>query len=182
MTNIQKQSRRVRLFFQCLLFLTPIGVCYYWLTGQTPNDFLTMMGFVQTSIDIGSYTQQPLTMMTRILAMISSLLLSGVILYALRVLIHLFKNYEQNEIFTLDNAKCYRKLGYSIFYWVGSSVVYGTAMSVILSFNNPPGERLLTVTFAGIDFLTLIFGMIILIISWVMQEGFRIADENNHTI
>lgn len=56
MTNIQKQSRRVRLFFQSLLFLTPIGVCYYWLTVQTPNDFLTMMGFVQTRIDIGSYT------------------------------------------------------------------------------------------------------------------------------
>ncbi|PKH07815.1 DUF2975 domain-containing protein [Moritella sp. Urea-trap-13] len=182
MSKIQKQSRRARIFFQSLFVLTPIVICYYWLTVDTPYDFLTSFGIVQISIDIDYLTQLPLTLTTRILAVIASLFLCSIIMYALRVLINLFRSYERNEIFTLDNVMGYQKLGYCLFYWVGASVVYGALMSVILSFNNPPGERILAIGFEGVDFLTLVFGFIILIISWVMKEGYILADENCHTI
>ncbi|MEH6530993.1 MAG: DUF2975 domain-containing protein [Photobacterium frigidiphilum] len=182
MSKIQKQSRRARLLFQFFFALTPIAVCYYWLTVETPYDFLTSRGIIQLSYDFDSYTQLPFTLTTRILAIVASLLLCSIIMYALKVLIRLFRNYEQNEIFTLENANYYQKLGYSVFYWVGASVVYGALMSVILSFNNPPGERMLAISFVGMDFLTIVFGFIVLIISWVMKEGYTLADENSHTI
>lgn len=182
MSNIQKQSRRARILFQGFLVFTPIAVLYYWLTIETQYDFLTSFGIIQTTIDVNSYTQLPLTLTTRMFAIIVSLLLCSIVMYALNVLIHLFRNYERNEIFSLENALSYQKLGYSLFYWVGFSVIYGAAMSVILSFNNPPGERILAISFVGMDFLTLLFGFITLIISWVMKEGYILADENEHTI
>ena len=182
MSKIQKQSRRARIFFQSLFVLTPIAVCYYWLTVETSYDFLTSFGVIQLSHNIDSYTQLPLTLTTRILATIASLFLCSIIMYALKVLINLFRSYERNEIFSLDNVMSYQKLGYSLFYWVGASVVYGALMSVILSFNNPPGDRMLAIGFVGVDFLTLVLGFIILIISWVMKEGYFLADENSHTI
>ncbi|GIC75308.1 DUF2975 domain-containing protein [Moritella sp. F3] len=182
MSKIQKQSRRARLFFQSLFVLTPIAVCYYWLTVETSYDFLTSFGIIQVTHNVESYTQLPLTLTTRILAAIASLFLCSIIMYALKVLINLFRSYERNEIFTLDNVMRYQKLGYSLFYWVGASIVYGALMSVILSFNNPPGERMLAIGFEGLDFLTLVLGFIILIISWVMKEGYILADENDHTI
>ena len=182
MSKIQKQSRRARIFFQSLFVLTPIAVCYYWLTVETSYDFLTSFGVIQLSHNIDSYTQLPLTLTTRILATIASLFLCSIIMYALKVLINLFRSYERNEIFSLDNVMSYQKLGYSLFYWVGASVVYGALMSVILSFNNPPGDRMLAIGFVGVDFLTLVLGFIILIISWVMKEGYILADENSHTI
>lgn len=182
MSKIQKQSRRARIFFQSLFVLTPIAVCYYWLTVETSYDFLTSFGVIQVSHNIDSYTQLPLTLTTRILATIVSLFLCSIIMYALKVLINLFRSYERNEIFSLDNVMSYQKLGYSLFYWVGASVVYGALMSVILSFNNAPGDRMLAIGFVGVDFLTLVLGFIILIISWVMKEGYFLADENSHTI
>jgi len=182
MYNIKKQSRRVRILFQYLLVLTPIMVCYYWLTVKTSYEFLTSFGVIQLSYDIDNYTQFPLSLTTRVFATIASLLLCSIIMYALKLLIRLFRNYEHSEIFSLNNAMCYQKLGYCVFYWVGGSVVYGALMSVILSFNNPPGERILFISFVGMDFLTLVFGFIILIISWVMKEGYILADENNYTI
>ncbi|QFI38522.1 DUF2975 domain-containing protein [Moritella marina ATCC 15381] len=182
MSKIQTQSRRARIFFQSLFIFTPIAVCYYWLTVETSYDFLTSWGIIQLSHDIDSYTQLPLTLTTRILATIASLFLCSIIMYALKVLINLFRSYERNEIFTLDNVMCYQKLGYSLFYWVAASVVYGALMSVILSFNNPPGERMLAIGFEGLDFLTLVLGFIILIISWVMKEGYILADESSHTV
>ncbi|PKG39784.1 DUF2975 domain-containing protein [Psychromonas sp. Urea-02u-13] len=182
MSNIQKQSRRARILFQVLLVLTPLSVCYYWLTVDTQFDFLTTLGILQSSYDISSYTQLPLTVTTRVIATISSLFLCAIIMYALQVLIHLFRNYERNEIFSMNNTMSYQKLGYCLFYWVGASVIYGAILSVILSFNNPPGERILSISFEGMDLLTIMLGFIILIISWVMKEGFILADENNHTI
>ncbi|WP_299022503.1 DUF2975 domain-containing protein [uncultured Photobacterium sp.] len=182
MFKIQKQSRRVRILFQCLFALTPIMACYYWLTVKTPYDFLTSLGVIQLSFDIDSYTQLSLSLTTRAFAAIASLLLCGIIMYALKVLIRLFRNYERGEIFSVNNATCYQKLGYSVFYWAGGSVVYNALMSLILSFNNPPGERIFTISFVGMDFLTLVFGIVILIISWVMKEGYILADENSHTI
>ncbi|KAA8681584.1 DUF2975 domain-containing protein [Vibrio gigantis] len=182
MSNIQKQSRRVRMLLQCLFALVPIMVCYFWLAVQTPYDFLTNMGIVQFSYEIESLTTLPLTLTTRVIAMFTSLAVWSIVLYALMVLIRLFRNYERGEIFSLENAMSYQKLGYCLFYWVFGSVIYGAAMSVVLSFNNPPGERILAISFVGMDFLTLILGMIILIISWVMKEGYILADEHSHTI
>lgn len=182
MSNIQKQSRRARILFQILFVLTPFTVCYYWLTVDTKFDFLTILVGLQSSDDISRYTQLPLSITTRIIASIVTLFLCAIIMYALRVLIHLFRNYERNEIFSLNNAMSYQKLGYCLFYWVGASVIYGAVMSVVLSFNNPPGERILSVGFVGMDLLTIMFGFIVLIISWVMKEGFILAEENNHTI
>ncbi|MEZ8786445.1 DUF2975 domain-containing protein [Vibrio splendidus] len=182
MSNIQKQSRRVRMLLQSLFVLTPIMVCYFWLTVETPYDFISSTGIFYLTYDIGNYTMLPLTMTTRIVAAFTSLLMSSILMYALMVLIRLFRNYERGEIFSLENAMSYQKLGYSLFYWVLGSVIYGSLMSVILSFNNPPGERIFEISFVGMDFLTLILGIIILIISWVMKEGYILADEHSQTI
>ncbi|MEL0607592.1 DUF2975 domain-containing protein [Vibrio echinoideorum] len=182
MSNIQKQSRRVRMLLQSLFVLTPIMVCYFWLTVETPYDFISATGIFYLTYDIGYFTMLPLTMTTRIVAAFTSLLMSCILMYALMVLIRLFRNYERGEIFSLENAMSYQKLGYSLFYWVLGSVIYGSLMSVILSFNNPPGERIFEISFVGMDFLTLILGIIILIISWVMKEGYILADEHSQTI
>jgi len=182
MHNIQKQSRRVRLFLQCLLPVIPAAIIYFWMTVQTPFDILSAAGIVELSLDIESLTQTPLSNTTRLLALFTSLLLYGIVLYALTILIRLFRNYENGEIFSLENATYYQKLGYCLFYWVAAGLVYGGVMSVVLSFNNPPGDRILMLSFEGLDLLTLVLGLIVIIISWVMREGYKIADENNRTI
>ncbi|CAH0536831.1 DUF2975 domain-containing protein [Vibrio marisflavi] len=182
MPNIQKQSRRVRFILQCFMLLLPIMVCYFWLTVNTPDDYLTHLGIINLSFDINKLTHVPLSLLTRLLALIASLALSSIVIYALWNLVKLFRNYEQCDIFSLENAKLYQKLGYSVFYWVIGSIVYKTVIILILSFNNPPGQRLLAISFGGADLLTLLFGLIIMIISWVMKEGYMIADENLHTV
>ncbi len=182
MQKIQQQSHRVRVILQLLLILTPILIGYFWLTVETPYDFLRNIGIVQTSFDINKLTETPLTLGTRLLAMLTSMIYCSIIMYALKILIQLFRNYENRQIFTLENATCYQKLGYSVFYWVGGSIFYQALMTLILTFNNPPNHRMIAISFEGIDFLTLLIGAIIVIISWIMKEGYLLADEQNYTI
>ena len=182
MSKIQQQSRRVKNLLRLFFILTPILVCYFWLTIETPYDFLRQTGIVQTSFDINQLTETPLTLTTRFLAIVTSLIYCSIIMYALKILITLFGNYENKQIFTLENAGCYQKLGYSVFYWVGGSIFYQPLMTLILTFNNPPNHRMIMISFVGIDFLTLLIGAIIVIISWGMKEGYHLADEQNYTI
>lgn len=182
MSKIQQQSRRVKILFQLFFILTPILVCFFWLTVETPYDFLRHTGIVQTSFNINQLTETPLTLTTRLFAILTSLIYCSIIMYALKILIQLFGNYENKHIFTLENARCYQKLGYSVFYWVGGSIFYQPLMTLILTFNNPPHHRMIMISFQGIDFLTLLIGTIIVIISWVMKEGYHLADEQNYTI
>ncbi|GAA3916967.1 DUF2975 domain-containing protein [Litoribacillus peritrichatus] len=182
MSNIQKHIRRLRLFLQFMFVAVPVSVIFFWASISTPYDVLTSTGVVEVSFDINALTQQPLSITSRVLAAIANLLISGVAMYAIYILIRLFKNYEQGKIFSLENVSYYQKLGYSLFYWVLGNVIYGGVISVILSFNNLPGERYLELTFQGVDALTIMLGFLVLIISRVMKEGQIIADENRHTI
>ena len=182
MKEIQRYSRNIRVVLQALMLLLPLSVVYFWAFVQTPWDFLTTTGIIQFSHDISSYTSQPLSIETRMWALVVSLLPCGVIFYALLILTKLFKSYEASEVFTVETVKYYRKLGLSFFYWAFGGLVYGGLISVVLSFNNPPGQRILSISFTGLDVVTLFCGMIVLVISYVMNEAQKIADEQRNTI
>ncbi|MGF1776732.1 DUF2975 domain-containing protein [Vibrio nomapromontoriensis] len=182
MLKIQTYSHRIRLILQFLMVSLPVMNLYYWLSIQTENDFLNSMGIVQLSFDIASYTQEPLTLTTRLLAFLVSMLPCGILVYALGVLVTLFKSYEQSEVFTVRTANCFKKIGFAFFYWVLGGVIYSALISVTLSFNNPPGERILAISFVGLDALSVLCGFIILVVAWVMKEAQLIADEQQYTI
>jgi DUF2975 family protein len=182
MTKIQRTSRMARLCFQGFIVLLPLSVSYYWLTVNTTYDYLGLLGIIELDLDVAELTQVPLSPSTRILALVVSLILCIILMQALNLLIRLFKNYERQDIFSYENAVLYTKLGRLIFYWVFGGFIYNGALSVILSFNNPPGERVLELTFTGVDVMTLFLGVIVLIISWVMKEAYEISEEHRRTI
>lgn len=182
MHKIKTYSHRIRLILQFLMISLPIMNLYFWLTIQTESDFLTSTGIVQLSYDITSFTQDPLTVTTRLLAFLVSMLPCGILVYALGVLVKLFKSYEQSQVFTVSTADCFKKIGLSFFYWVIGGFIYSGLISVTLSFNNPPGDRILVLSFAGLDAISILCGFIILVIAWVMKEAQLIAEEQQYTI
>ncbi|AQS36415.1 Protein of unknown function (DUF2975) [Shewanella psychrophila] len=182
MQKIQTYSHRIRLILQFLMVLLPIMNLCFWLSVQSENDFLVSMGIIQLGYDIASFTQEPLTMSTRLWAFLASMLPCGILVYALGILVKLFKSYEKAEVFTVNTAKYFQKLGFVFFYWAIGSFVYSGLISVELSFNNPPSERMLALSFVGLDAMSILCGFIVLTIAWVMKEAQQITDEHQHTI
>ncbi|MCG8613335.1 MAG: DUF2975 domain-containing protein [Pseudomonadales bacterium] len=182
MDKIRIQSCRVRMLLQCLFFAVPAFILFYWLSVGTGLDFITRYGIFETAHPPARYTDQALSLTTRFLAFLASMVPAAVVMYALGHLIRLFRGYEKGEIFTLEATTHIRKLGYSFLYWMAGSFVYSGLISVILSFNNPPGSRVLSLTFTGLDLMPLLCAFIVLIIAWVMAEAQQLADENQLTI
>lgn len=182
MQKIQSYSRKIRCTIQLLICLLPLGVIYYWMTAQTEMDFISRFGIVSVTHEISAYTALPLTIETRVFAIIASFLPVGVLLYGMSVLVKLFRRYETGDIFSVDTANYYRRLGFAFFFWVIANLVFGGLISVILSFNNPPGERILSLSLGSVDIVTVLCGFMILTVGWVMREAQLIAEEHQHTI
>ncbi|ANS87080.1 hypothetical protein VSVS12_03371 [Vibrio scophthalmi] len=182
MQKIQTYSRYIRLILLALIVITPIANLYFWLTVQSENDFLTSMGIIQLDFDISAFTQDSLTLSARLWAFTASMLPCGILMYAFGILAKLFKCYEKAEVFTLDTVRYFHNLGWVCFFWAFGNVIYSGLISVALSFNNPPGERILAISFVGLDLMSIFCGFIVLTIAWVMKEAQELADEHQHTI
>ena len=100
-----------------------------------------------------------------------------VIIFGLRKLESLFSLYEQGLIFTESNVKCFRSLGRGLIVWVGCDVVRNSLLSIVLTLDNPPGHRVVTVGLGSADFTAVFVGIVVLIISWVMDEGRKIQED-----
>lgn len=177
MYKLKKTSHKIRLFLETIFYLAPIVTALFWIFFNT----LSKAGMVQMPVPLHLIH---LTAFTTLLAFGISLLPLGVAMFALHQLITVFKNYEKGQIFCLENAKCYRKLGFSFFAWVISGLITQPLLSLALTLANPPGEhlRMITLSFNGGDFATLLVGGIVIIISWVMMEGHKLAEEQAHTV
>jgi hypothetical protein len=134
MENIKINSRRIRLALQGLFYAAPLIVMHYWLVLGTPYDIYNLIKLI-TPLDHVALLLEPITPSTRVLAFTATLIPTGIIILGLHLLVHLLKNYEQGEIFTLENSKTFKKLSFYLLYWIIANVVYSAILSVILSSN-----------------------------------------------
>ncbi|MEJ2766828.1 DUF2975 domain-containing protein [Photobacterium sp. MCCC 1A19761] len=182
MDKIAKLSRFTRRIFQLIRIALPLFVAYFWLTVESSYDILTNSGLINLSLNFDSLGDSPLTVGIRLALTLLSLAVTAVPVYALAKLIRLFRNYEQGDIFSLENALIYRQLALSLFYWVIASVLYGAMISLIVTFNAPAGQHQLTLSIDDGQLLTLMLGLITLLISWVMKEAYQLSDDSKYTI
>ena len=169
---IKVLAKRCRMLICELAILSIIAVPMVWLSSQA-----TILSVWTMIVGI----QNPLMMLTpdvRLLGVVISLLPLAVILYIARLLITLFKNYEQSNILTLANARLIRKLGFSLYLCAASNIIFKTLLSLILTFNNPPHSKLLTVSISGADIQSVVIGSIIILLSWVMIEAQKISEDS----
>lgn len=99
-----------------------------------------------------------------------------------RNLAHLFHLFERGDLFEQENIKLIKKI--SICMIVGELVqlFYQPLMTAALTFNNPKGERIASLTLKSANLSTLITAFIILVASWIVQEAHQLKSEAQLTI
>jgi len=172
--RIQHVSGTFRLLFTVLIFCIPVITLMYWLFFNfLPVGFTTGLPVV---------VNQTLPLKTLLLAFSASLIPVSVAIYGMINLQKLFKLYEKAIVFSEQNVKCFRHLGYALIYWVFANLVFTLLISIILTVNNSPGERMIVAQFGIPDIGTLIIGAVIILVSWVMAEAAKLEDEQAHTV
>ena len=120
----------------------------------------------------------PLTNSTRVMYLLWDVPSLAVILAALFKLWQLFGEYLHSRIFSQRALTSLR--GFARWVLVGAFLqpLYRAVLSVIVTWQNGPGKRELTINFSSDDYLVLLLGVVILAISSVMAEAARIAEDN----
>jgi hypothetical protein len=97
-------------------------------------------------------------------------------------LVRLFGLYARGMIFTSGNVACYRKLGHVILWSMAASIVHSSLMTVVLTLDNPPGQRMISFGISSSEIARLLIGMTVLLVSWIMEVGREIQEEQQLTV
>lgn len=168
--RITTMSRRLRRICTGLIYCLPVACALVWI-------FFNRLYALAPMMPLPVHVDHDLPAQTRFYAFLVDLIPLGAIIYGLQKLRGLFSLYEKGLIFTNQNVDCFRSLGRALIIWVACHVVRTTLLSVILTIDNPPGKRILALMLDSGDFSGAFVGVVVLIISWVMDEGRKIRED-----
>lgn len=166
--KIKRTSRFFQRFVITLMGLLPLTICLIWVFFDLHE---LDLGF--TTLEVG-----PLTTFERWSAAMLSIIPVSVSLFILFNLQRLFGLYAEGEFFETENVRCFRNMGWALVIIVPVNILFNAALSVLLSFDQPAGEKMLSIAISGDDIGIAIIGAVIIIVSWVMAEAADLSQEN----
>lgn len=170
MNNLLKTKRLGRQFYFLASFLLIAIPCYY-------------IGY-WTFINIAGSTlnPHPLSIKLQFIGFTVSLLPLAALLYGVTNLRRLFALYREGIFFSFEQVLIFKRISKALFAWVLCSTIYESVKSVLFSIGNPPGERIISLTFSSPEITNLIIAAIVLVIARIMDEGRVLAEEQQLTI
>lgn len=132
-------------------------------------------GDMITPITAMSYT-------TKMMGMLVSLIPVAIDMMAIYAVIRLFRLFATNEYFTSQTVRWIRRAG---IYLLANQLFYPIYMALIslsLTFQNPPGKRMLSIGFGDEQLTLAVVALTILLISWIMDEGRKMNEDLQGTV
>lgn len=175
MSRIRHVSRIMMAVCTAVILFVPLALALVWINFESaaPNfEFLRRI----------PYQPANLTGLNLLAGFAVSLSLAGVLLFGVHRLRRLFALYSSGQVFTPENAACIRGFALSALAYAALTPVTEVLLSVILTVGNPPGQRALVISVSSTEFVLLFLGAVLLIVSWVMKESAKLAEEHAQII
>jgi len=90
--------------------------------------------------------------------------------------------YSKGEFFSKNVLGYYRKILWTAFLWTLYGPIKLTILSILTTINNPPGQRTLSVILGSEDLLHILIVGSLLVINLLMQEAFKLKQEQDLTV
>ncbi|MDF1794921.1 MAG: DUF2975 domain-containing protein [Coxiellaceae bacterium] len=183
MHKIQRISKIFKWILKITFLVLPLLMVIFWIDAPTPvSTMAASNGFALSYIPDGLHIFGPLSITTKTLAFLLGLVPLAVHLFVLYFLIRLFTLFERGVIFSELCVKNIRYIGYTLFVGQLISPMYQALLSLTLTWNNPVGQRVASISFSGTNIGILLTAFLIILISWIMAEGYKIKQEQQLTI
>lgn len=164
----------------------PILLIIFWMNAPTPI-LATLPGFdlnisYMPNLSMGVNHLHPLYTDTKILGFIISLIPLTANLFVLYFLIRLFKTFERFEIFSIHSVHYIKYIGFTLLISQLLYPIQQALLSAAITWHNPLGERLMGFSLSQTNIGILLAAMFIILISWIMAEGYKIQEEQKYII
>lgn len=181
MNKIKNVSLFFRIVFQILFVASPIVLMIGWIQAPQPLrlfDSLIRMNFIPNDYPV----MHTLSVTERLLGFLVNMLPTAVELFILYSLIQLFKMYGKGEIFSLNNVRYIRNIGYALIVGQLINPIYQCLMGVVITIHNPHGYRYCSITVDQTNIGLLLMAVIVILVSWIMAEGCKLREEQQLTV
>lgn len=163
MVTIKSYAHRFEIFVKLLFFCTSTYTVTKWLIKFIPP-----------------ITTMPIT--HRLAGLFVDSVGIIVLIFGLISFVRLMRCFQNGEIFSQSAITHLQRITKIALIWALYTPINGSLLSIIMSLQNPPGQRLITVTFWLHDVINIfIFGLFVIIVS-IMKEGSRLQQEQDLTI
>ena len=178
-SKIQRISSRLYVVFFAFAVLMPMLTAGYWIFfNELPENMISASLKMQSSLPI----PDELLLSQRMLCLMVSLFPLAIKLAAVFTIMRLLKLYRAGQFFSGSHVQCFKRLGRILIYYTVAGVVESTAIVLVMTMNNPSGQKMLSIGFSSDDLTLLVVAAIVLMISWIMDEGRKMAEENELTV
>ncbi len=182
MDRIVKISHLLRILFWCVLVIMPLGTAISWiLLPQTIHLGGSIFGLSYSPIPMGITT----AIITPGIKAMGFLLDMGLVLpnmLLLYFLIRLFNHYQRQQIFSLENVRLIRNVGWTLIVWQLLTPIHEALLSLVLTWHNAPGQHVLEASFGSNNIAVILIALIVILISWVMAVGLKLQEEQDYTV
>lgn len=182
MDRIVKVSRIFRVLFIIVFILVPLFSIVSWIITPAALQLGTSSFGIQYSPIPTDLHIALLTPGVKVLAFFVDAFVVAPNMLLLYFLIKLFTNYQQEKIFTSENVKLIRNVGYTMFVWQIMTPIHQMLLSMVLTLHNPPGQHIIEASFSSTNLAVLLIAFIVILISWVMGVGHRLQEEQEYTV
>lgn len=155
--------------------LAEITLAWVWLTPSWVEAYVVPhLGLQRVPV--------ALDLPTRAMAFAASMIPMAVLLYLLHQAYGLFDAFRIGNVFTAHAPVRLRRIGASIVALAFLRPITSMFLGLILTWSNPPGQRILALSLSIDDYMTAVLGGLVLAIGHVMTEAARIADDNRQIV
>lgn len=182
MNKIKTVSHWFRILFQIVFVLDVAILIWFWMNGaQTPTTWGPIHpSFLPSHVNIA--IPVPMDTSTKFFGFLINCIPIGITLSIYYCLIKLFSLYERAEIFTINNVKYIKKIGYLLLASALIEPFYEALLTFVLSLHAEHGHRFISSSFGSSNISEIVMALIIILVSWVMTEGCKLRDEQAYTI
>ncbi len=175
--KIKRISSNLYFAFFFFLILVPVFTSVYWL-------FYNELPQTLVSINLPADLQVPPTLdaTQRGLGFLVSLLPLAAKVFAMVTIMRLLKLYQEGKIFSAAHVHHFKRLGQTLIFYGCAGIIESTGLSLVMTMNNPPGQRMLTFGMSSDDITIFVIAAIVLMLSWIMEEGREQAEEQALTV
>jgi hypothetical protein len=179
MHKIQFVSQIFLWVLRALLILLLLSLLLFWV--DAPNGLIkSTLGEGWASLLAINYMAKTppilhtLSATTKLLGFLVSLIPVSINMLTVYFLLKLFKNYAALNIFSLENARFIKRTGLVIF--IGQMLlkpIHDLLLSALVTWNNPPGHRVMTLSFGTTNLEYLACALVIILVSWIMTAAYE---------
>ena len=154
-----------------LMVLAPLVTASIWLfLDVLPPDTFMRLGPSFEPADVG--------VAARLIGFSVMMVPTAIGLYGLWHLRQTFLESAHGRSFSMVSVDGFRRFAWAVLFYVISVPIMKAALSVVLSFHNPPGQKVLTLEFGSDDVIGLFLAGLLVAVGHIFSEARAIAEEN----